>query len=332
MNSTAQCPSCFYGSICQFTTLYSSISMESFLDMPFLSKEIAFGGIAVMLVFGTICNILSIATFCQASKGRGNRIYRLWMTIVGQCGTIVFALRLFLIISRQSSGILDCFLLEYLISVLPVLYYSLTACVFIEQAVVAHKHLHFDKESSRHTANLVIPVLIIYHLLVNLYIPFQYQLLRDPYIPTRSWCSSDLRNYSLTRFVTIINTTHIILPFILNLTSPIVMIIILTKGKLDSKQNRRFWSSLKDVLNTYKGNITIPYVLAILTIPYLIVTFRLNCITQSWQNAIYLIAYFIYLIPLPTSLFLFILPSPTFTEELCKIYQRTIVYVRLRQY
>ncbi|CAF1191742.1 unnamed protein product [Adineta ricciae] len=317
MNSTAQCPSCFYGSICQFTTLYSSISMESFLDMPFLSKEIAFGGIAVMLVFGTICNILSIATFCQASKGRGNRIYRLWMTIVGQCGTIVFALRLFLIISRQ---------------ILPVLYYSLTACVFIEQAVVAHKHLHFDKESSRHTANLVIPVLIIYHLLVNLYIPFQYQLLRDPYIPTRSWCSSDLRNYSLTRFVTIINTTHIILPFILNLTSPIVMIIILTKGKLDSKQNRRFWSSLKDVLNTYKGNITIPYVLAILTIPYLIVTFRLNCITQSWQNAIYLIAYFIYLIPLPTSLFLFILPSPTFTEELCKIYQRTIVYVRLRQY
>ncbi|UJR32509.1 hypothetical protein I4U23_019971 [Adineta vaga] len=329
MNSTKICPSCFYGSICQFTTSHYSISIETFFDVSFSSnKTMVMSCMAVLFVLGTICNILAIITFCQASQGRGNRIYRLWITIIGQCGTIIFALRLFLLISRQSSGFIDCFILDYLISVLPALYYSLTACVFIEQAVVAQKHLYFNEGSSQHTANLIVPILIIYHLLTGLYVPFQRQLLIDPYIPTRSWCSPYFHNYLFNSFETRINIMHLVLPFLLNLISPIIMLLILIKAKIVSKQNGRYWFIFKDVVNLYKGNIVIPYTLVIFTIPYLIVTFSLNCITQSWQNTIYLVAYSIYLIPLLASFFIFILSSPTFTKELFKIYQRSIVYIQ----
>jgi hypothetical protein len=274
---------------------------------------------------------LSIATFCQASPGRGNRIYRLWIAIVGQLGTMTFALRLLLIFVRQSSGIIDCYYIDYLISVLPALHYSLTACVFIEQVVVAYETLSFSKEQSRHTAKVVIPILILYHLLIPLYKPFHRQLLADPRLSTRFWCSLHLHTRFLSIFERVINIVHLVVPFTLNLFAPIVMLIILTKHKIILKQNASIWSNFKDVLCTYKRNVIVPYILVVLTIPHLVVTFRLNCVTQSWQNTVYLVAYFIYLVPLMTSLFIFVLLSSTFREELRKMCQRSISYGRLRR-
>ncbi|CAF2838064.1 unnamed protein product, partial [Rotaria sp. Silwood2] len=66
----------------------------------------------------------------------GNGIYRLWILIVGQIGTMTLAIRLLLIFVTKSSQIVSCFGLDYLISVSTALYYSLTACVAIERTVV----------------------------------------------------------------------------------------------------------------------------------------------------------------------------------------------------
>ena len=330
-NSTILCPSCFYGSICQFTTSYYSISLETCLTTSFQSRPIIVCIIIVLLI-GTIGNILSIATFCHVSHGRGNRIYRLWIAIVGQLGTMIFTLRLLLMFVRQSSGIIECFVLDYLLSVLLALYHSLTACVFIEQVVVAYKNLSFSKENSQHMATIVIPLLILYHLLISLYKPFHRQLLADSYLSTRFWCVLHLHTGFLSSFERIANIVHFVLPFVLNFCTPILLLIILTKHRILAKANTRIWLNFKHVLCTYKTNVIVPYVLVILSTPYLVVAFCLHCITQPWQNTIYLIAYCLYLLPLMTSCFIFVLPSPTFRDELCKMCQHSISYTTLRRY
>ncbi|CAF1149972.1 unnamed protein product [Rotaria sordida] len=89
-------------------------------------------GILVCLFLGTICNTLSIITFCQTrTRGMGNGIYRLWISIIGQIGTTAITIRLLLIFVTKSSQWITCFGLDYVISVSIALYYSLTACIAI---------------------------------------------------------------------------------------------------------------------------------------------------------------------------------------------------------
>lgn len=138
------CSPCFQGSTCQFTTSYYSISIEAILFAHLQSKRITVIIIITSLV-GTIGNILFIATFCQATaREMGSGIYRLWITIIGQLGTMALATRLFLISNQRNTGIIECFGLDYLISVLPPLYYSSTACLSVERVFVAYGWIHRD--------------------------------------------------------------------------------------------------------------------------------------------------------------------------------------------
>ncbi|CAF0723108.1 unnamed protein product [Adineta steineri] len=318
-NSTELCPRCYYGSECQFTTLYYSISLEALLYTSLQSTKIF-----LILFIGIICNTVSIVTFCQkTTRELISGLYRLWIAIIGQLGTIILIIRVFIMLNKKNTGIINCFVLDYLISVLSSLHYSLTACMAIEKIVVAYKHLSFDKEGSRHKAKIIIPILIIYHFLIAFYKLFQYQLRADLH---------STHNYYLSTFEKILNIIHLILPIIFNLFSPIILIIILVKHKITLKPDVSLWSNFKEVLYTYRRNIISPYILVIFTIPYLIVTFYFNCITQSWQNQLYLSVYLIYLIPLMTSLFIFILPSPKCREELYKMYHRLISYIYSRRY
>jgi hypothetical protein len=331
--STSQCSPCFYGTSCQFTTSYYSISLDA-LFYTFLQSRQVVAGIIVIFLIATICNILSIITFCQKdSREMGNGIYRLWIAIVGQLGTIVVAIRLLLIFVKKSIEITNSFYLDYLISVLPALQYSLTGCVAIERTVVAYQSLSFDKYRSRYAAKIVIPALVVYHFLIALHELFQCHLVSsDLQFANRSWCSLYLNTRFLSTYKRTTNAVHLVLPFTLNLFAPIIMFIALTRHKATLKRNATTWSNFKDVLCTYKHNIINPSILFALMTPRLILTFHLNCITQSWQNTAYLVAYLISLVPLMTSLFIFVIPSPNFREEFLTMLQRTITYECGRQY
>ena len=214
-NSTSLCYPCFYGSICQFTTTYYSISIEALPD-TFIQSKRTIAGIFFILLMGTICNILSIAVFYPAkSRQMGNGIYRLWIAIIGQLDTMVLAVRLLRLFSRQNSSIVACFALDYLISVLPAIYYSLTACVAIERVVVAYQHLSFKSDRSRHIARVVIPSLVLYHFVVTLHELFHRQLLSASPSSNRFWCSLHLRGPFLRTYKN-------------NLITPSLLMLLLT--------------------------------------------------------------------------------------------------------
>ncbi len=330
-NSTSLCSPCFYGSICQFTTSYYSISTEALPD-TFIQSKRTIASVLFILLISTICNVLSIAVFCQAKpRQMGNGIYRLWITIIGQLGTMVLSARLLRIFGRQGSGIIDCFGLEYLISVLPAIYYSLTACVAIERVAVAYQHLSFNLDRSRHVARIVVPSLILYHFLVVLYEPFHRRLLVDTQSSDRLWCSLDLHTWFLNTYERTTNIVHLVLPFAFNLLSPLIMLIILTRHKRTVNENSTTWLNFINVLRTHKNNLITPSLLVLLISPRVILTFLLTCITQPWQNTAYIVAYLLSLMPLMTSLFIFVLPSSERREELYGIFRCAIRYARVAQ-
>lgn len=212
----------------------------------------------------------------------GNGIYRLWIVIIGQFGTMILGAHPLHIFAPHGSSIINCFGLEYLISVLSAIYYSLTTCVAIEQAVVAYQHLRFVKNQSRHVAKIVIPTLIFYHFLVAFHEPFHHQLLSDIYFPDRRWYALHRHTGFLSICEKITNIVHFILPYTLNLFTPLIMLSILTKHNAGLGRNTTIWRRFKSVLYTYKNNLITPYLLVLLTTPCLILTFYLTCITQPW--------------------------------------------------
>jgi hypothetical protein len=195
--------------------------------------------------------------------------------------------------------------------VLFAIYYPLTACVIIERTVCAYKNLSFDKQQSRHVAKIVIPSLILYHFLVTLHKPFHRQLLSDTHSSNRSWCFLHHRIWFFNTYERATNIVRLVLPFFLNLLAPLIMLSIRTRHKATLNKNATTWSNFKSVLCTYKNNIISPCLLVLLITPRLILTFHVTCITQQWQNTTYLVAYFLLLVPLMTSFFIFLLPCYT---------------------
>ncbi|CAF3297833.1 unnamed protein product [Rotaria sp. Silwood2] len=262
----------------------------------------------------------------------GNGIYRLWISIIGQIGITAITIRLLLIFVTKSSQWITCVGLDYLISVSIAFYYSLTACIAIERTVVAYKHLLFDKMQSRSVAKIIIPILIVYHSLIAIQEFFQHRLLSDRHFSDRYWCSLRYNSHALSIFVKFTNIFHFLFPYMISLITPILMFTRLTKDKATVNQNATIWSNFISVLSTYKYNLVSPCTIIVLTTPRIILTFFLTCITHSWQNTIYLITYFLSLVPLMTCFFIFVCPSSQYRQELRQFFQRTIKYRSVRQY
>ena len=331
-NITAPCSSCFYGSSCQFTTSYYSISLEAALLVGLQPKRI-FAFIVVTSLISTLGNILSMATFCQrTAREMGSGIYRLWITIVAQLGTMAFAMRLFLISNQLSTRKIECLGLDYLISVLPCLYYSLTACLAVERVFIAYYNLTFSKERSRHVAKVITSLLIVYHFLIALHKPFHRRLLPDSHVAHRAWCFLHFNTRFSSTFEIVTNMIHLSLPIIVNLFGTIVMLVILVNHKVALKQNASVWSDLREVIYTYRHNIISSCILVVLATPHLVMVSCLSCATRLWENTIYLVFYFVYLVPLMTSFFIFVLLSAKYRGELGRVYQRSLLYIRSERY
>ncbi|CAF1102858.1 unnamed protein product [Rotaria sp. Silwood1] len=328
LNSTisSHCSSCFYGPVCQFsTTYYGIISLQTLL----CSFEYIPTGILISIfLFSSICNLFSIGTFCQSNaREMGSGIYRLWISIIGQCGLTIIVIHI--LMEKNNSGIIGCFILEYLRKALHASYDSLTACTTLERTMVIYQGLAFNKIHSRRLAKLIIPILIIYHFLNIFYEPFYRQLI---YSLNRYWCILKFSNHSIIIYQSVTNICHFILPYFINLILPIIWVLALTKKKLILNKNLSIWINLKNILFTYKYTIISCYILVLLNTPRLIFTFYLTCIKLQWQNTVYIIAYFLSLVPLMTNLFIFVLPSPKYRPEFFSLVQRIIKYRHRSQY
>lgn len=307
------------------TVYHEMLSIQNFMHS---FNYIPIGIILIIFLLGSLCNLLAIATFCQPNtREMGSGIYRLWISIIGQLGITIVVIHL--IIEKNGSGKIGCFVLEYLREVFHALYDSLTACTMLERTMVIYQGITFNKNRSRQIAKLIIAVLIFYHFIIIIYEPFYRQLI---YSIDRYFCTIKFPNQFLLKFQNIITLCHFIVPYFINLISPIIWVIALTKNKSILNKNISIWMNLKNVSLNYMYTIIACYTLVLFNTPKVIVTFCLTFVKLQWQHMAFIIVHFLSLVPLMINLFIFVLPSPKYRPEFFHLIQRIIRYKFRSQY
>ncbi|CAF1048431.1 unnamed protein product, partial [Didymodactylos carnosus] len=329
------CDECYYGILCQFTTLQYSVSLDALIGSKiYLGKNIMKQPVVIKLSFifailmftgSLITNTLSIMVFWQLNiRAVGCGIYLFVLSVVGQLGMFVFVVRFFYILLTKLAtyenrlfAYYNCSIFEFLLTILSTIYDWLTVCIAIERAVTAVKGIEFNQRLSKTVAKYVISFVVLFNIIMSLHEPFHRQIIDDPISTSHTWCVMEFNRDRLKIYEIITNIIHLIVPFSINVISTIVFLLSLVRRKSRSLTNKdTYYILLKAQMRTHKPFVISPLLLVIIGLPRLIFTFIFACVKYEWQTYLYLVSYFISFLSLTGTLFVFILPSPLYKKEL----------------
>ncbi|CAF2543175.1 unnamed protein product [Rotaria sp. Silwood2] len=342
------CDDCYYGVQCQFSTKDFIFSLDPILgyhikpnislhQQPFIVK---FSIIitTIMLISEMIMGSLCIATFrWKKSREVGCGYYLLASSISSICMIIVLTIKFWqlvllqmLFVTNRSILSINCISIEIILKSCLTSCEWLNACVAIERMFSIMKGITFNKQKSKVIAKRVIFVIIIVIILTHMHDPFHRQVINDlDGDQQRIWCLSQYPS-TVTQYNTFITLFHFLVPFSINLISALIIIIVAARSrfKVDSKQP--LFQHIQAKLKQYKHIIIAPTILFLLGLPRLIISFAVGCMRSPRQSWLYLIGYFVSFIPSMLTLFVFVLPSKTYRNELNKTIQQWIRRIRRR--
>jgi hypothetical protein len=119
-----------------------------------------------------------------------------------------------------------------------------------------------------------------------------------------------------------INIIHFIVPFIINVISAVTIIIMSTRQQVAIKKKKKYREILKEQIHERKNLLIGSSVLAILAVPRLIISFTSGCMKSTSDSWLFLLGYFISLIPPLLTFILFVLPSKTYKQAFRKAISR----------
>jgi hypothetical protein len=299
----------------------------------------------LILIISFILNIISIIIFSNKKLRQvGCDLYLLYLTIISQIGLVLLFLRFIYMIIVQIYIIEDdlfikisCKFLEYSLRLIPSLFDWLTVCISIERTYTIIKDIHFTKVLALKTLKIsrwIILSIFLLNILTTLHRPFYLILIDDDATslnnrkPGHPWCILDFESTSWNIYEKFINIIHLVLPLILNLLSIILFLLRKIKSELTTTIREAKSSKfviLKEQLLKYKPVLIGTMIIIILEIPRFVLTFALACIEQTWQKYVYLTGYLISFLPLTGILFIYIIPSPKYKEQLRKIMKKTFL-------
>jgi hypothetical protein len=193
----------------------------------------------------------------------------------------------------------------------------LTAFVAIERAFVIIKGIKFNKKKSKLMAKWIIGCLVLITILTNIHDPIYRRLFiednNDDDDERRLWCI--VQYPSAIRIINrIIDILHFTVPFIINLISAFVIIIMSARQQVAIKKKQTYKDILKEQIQQHRNLLIGPCVLIILGIPRLILSFTSGCMKSTSDSWLFLSGYFISLIPPLLTFVLFVLPSSKYKE------------------
>jgi hypothetical protein len=177
--SICVCPSCFYGTLCQFSSSLFGLSLDAILGYhiqpnvnmihPLSIVQVSVVWAIIMIITGFVNGVLSIITFQnKETQEIGCGLYLLGSSIAILFTMIIFALKFWILMIAQMTYItnrlflqVQCLSLDFLLQIGLHMDQWLNACVAIERAIAATKKANFDKSKSRKVAKYIILVLLI---------------------------------------------------------------------------------------------------------------------------------------------------------------------------
>jgi hypothetical protein len=337
------CPVCYYGSRCELTTNRFSLSLDFILGYHIrsninLSNQSATVFISIILsiiitLAGIINGILTLITF-KNKKARhfGCGIYLLCSSINTLLLMIIFSLKfwIFLLshvgsIQNRSFLYFQCISIDFLLQFSLTIDQWLTACVSFERAYITIKNISLNKKKTKSTAKLVIIILILLIIGTTIHDPIHRRLFDENNDEdTRVWC---IVSYSSAiHIINLIMTIfHVIIPFIINLISAIILIIVTARQRAAVHKQQKYENILREQIQQHRNLLIGPCVLTILAIPRVIISFSSGCMTSTSLSWVFLLGYAISFIPSLLTFILFVLPSSTYYQ----IYSESVSRYRI---
>ncbi|CAF4978062.1 unnamed protein product, partial [Rotaria sp. Silwood1] len=325
------CNDCFFGNKCQYYAKGLGLTLDEILGYEIkhniiLSKQpfsVKLSAIITMFMFiiGIINGILSILTFKRKScQEVGCGIYLLASSITSIIIVILFSLKFWFLIYSYKDIIIkriillsNCMIIEPLLKLLLYIDNWLNGCVAGERAFSLFKGIYFNKIKSRKMSKWIILSVIIINII--LIIPqLLYLHLFDDIKEERTWCVI-LYSTLLNNYTSFIIYFHFIVPFLINLFSSIFIIIGTARQRYIMKSPCKFTNHFKNKLKQHKHLLISPIIIVILSLPRLIISFRLDCQKSSEYFWLFLLGYFISFMPSVLICFVFVLPSATYKKE-----------------
>lgn len=217
----------------------------------------------------------------------------------------------------------SCIVLEYFITVCPMHFDWLNACVAVERCVSRIRGASFNRSSCVHVAECIVFLLIALVLLSAWYEPFIRQLIDKPRSTTlHTWCVTKFPKPWIEYYRLTMNLMNLVIPVCNNLLATIFVLHRSIGMKLKFRKHRRAQNSCTIFLKqlSFHGS---PLALVILGLMRLSFSFTLVCMTRPLQKYFYLIAYIISFIPLMASFPIFVLPAKIYRREFLNCMKRT---------
>jgi hypothetical protein len=329
------CPSCFYGTRCQFSTSGFGLSLDAILGyhilpdvalthQPFII-QMSLALTIIFMITGLINGVLSIITFknksiCEVGCG----LYLLGSSITTLLTMTLFGLKFLILLLTQipikpnrSAVLFQCHSIDFLLRVCLCLDQWLNACAAVERATTSVKGARFNKKKSRKIAKFVIISLLIIIISTSIHDPIYRQLIdeinNDDNV-TRIWCIA-MYSPGLQVYNYVMHTFHFSVPFMMNLISTIVLIIKQSRQRAAIHPQQTYREHLQEQFRQHKNLLTAPIVLVILGLPRLILTFASKCMKSTDDAWLFLVGYFISFIPSMLTFVMFIVPSRFYKKE-----------------
>ncbi|CAF1546247.1 unnamed protein product, partial [Didymodactylos carnosus] len=292
---------------------------------------------------GFINNSLSFLTLLRPKTQEvGCGFYLRCICLVSQFSLFIFGLRFaYLLVTQFDLWTTDqyklsigtCITLEFLLTILPSIYDWLTVCIACQRTITVVKGAHFDKTLSKKRAKYVVLFVVLIVILSSLHKPFHRHLINDPHSANgHTWCVIKFHSKRLEKFDTCVNIIHLVVPFLINSVTTCIFLSSLTRRKSDLLRIKTSEASYKSVLTKqivlYKSFIISPFLIVVLELSRLILSFVFACIKYPWQKYLYLVSYLIFSLPHTATLLIFIIPSQTYKQELKDCMMNLLGYLK----
>ncbi|CAF1349625.1 unnamed protein product [Adineta steineri] len=292
----------------------------------------------ILLVVGLINGILSIITFMNKETRKvGCGFYLLGTSITTLLIVIIFALKFSILIIAQITYITNqsflkfqCYSIDFLLRTCLIIDQWLNACVAIERAYTLIKRTSFDKKKSIQRAKYIIVAIILLAIGTTIHDPIHRRLLYedsnnndddDDDNGQRIWCivtySTSLQTYNM-----VMNIFHFFAPFIINIISSITIIIMATRQRTTVQTNEPYRKLLYEQLREHNHLLIGPVILVILALPRLIISVISTCMNSVSDSWLFLIGYFISLLPPMLTFVVFVLPYRLYKKEFYETVRR----------
>jgi hypothetical protein len=288
-----------------------------------------------MLILGLVSSLLSIVTFhTKKSREVGCGYYLLVSSYISLITIIVFALKFcFLVISQMalitnhSYLTFNCVAFELLLKVLLSSGDWLNSFVGIERVITVMQNTKFNKIKAKRVAKWMIVCICIITTTTHIHDPI-YRRMIDDTIEQRSWCHVNFSS-SIELYNSIILALHFGFPFLLNIISALIIIIITARQRSAAQKQESYQHQLRKQLNELKHLLISPVILIILASPRLAISFLSGCIkTTRGSPLLYLSGYLISFLPSMLIMIVFVLPSEVYKNEFKKTLTGLQNYIR----